>query len=100
MYYLNKGYAIIQLPEYLQSLFNYLKKEGKNNSVHGNKEGNPCMTTQYHKTDLSYAAAVQSTAIVQHNNTPLLHERVNSLELTVKNIERKLEEMMNLISLK
>ena len=100
MYYLNIGYAIIQLPEYLLSFFNYLKKKGKNHSVHGNKAGNPFITAQYNKTDLNYAKTVQSTAIVPHNYAPLLHERVNSLELTVKNIERILEEMMNLISLK
>ena len=75
MYYLKIGYAIIQLPEYLLSLFNYLKKKGN-------------------------AKTAKSTVTVKSNDAPILHERVNSLELTVKNIESKLEEIMNLISLK
>ena len=75
MNYLKIGYAIIQLPEYLLSLFNYLKKKGN-------------------------AKTVKSTVIVKPNDAPILHEKVNTLELTVKNIESKLEEIINLISLK
>ena len=100
MYYLNKGYAVIQLPEYLLSLFNYLKKKGKSHTMNGSKGGHSVITTQYNKTGLSYAKTEKSTVIANHYDIPILHEKVNSLEFTVKNMESKLEELINLISLK
>lgn len=92
MFCLNKGYAIIQLPEYLLSLFNYLKKKGKHHSIRGNKAGNSVTTTQYNKTELSFGNTTNSTAIGNHNDALNLLERMNSLEKAVKNMERKLEQ--------
>ena len=100
MYYFDKGYAIIQLPEHLQSLFNNLKKKGKNHSIYGKRAGGSFIPNQHNKTELSYANTAKSTVIVKRNDAPNLHQRVNSLELAVKNIESKLEEIIHLISLK
>ena len=79
MYFFDKGYAIIQLPEYLLSVFNYLKKNN---------------------TDLKYGKTAKSTVIVKPNDEIILHERVNHLESTVKTVESKLEEIIHLMSLK
>ena len=79
MYYSHKGCAIIQLPEYLLSVFNYLKKNN---------------------TDLKHGKTVKSTVIVKPNDELILHERVNHLESTVKTVESKLEEIIHLMSLK
>ena len=100
MNYFKIGCAIIQLPEYLLSLFNYLKKKEKNHSIYGNKGGHSFITTQYNKSEPNYAKSAKSTVIANHIDVPILDERVNSLEFTVKNIESKLEEIINLISLK
>ena len=97
---MNEGYAIIQLPDYLLSLFNYLKKKGKNHSIYGNKPDDSVITTQYNRTELTYANTAKSTAIFKHNNGHNLHERMDILELSMKNLESKLEEIINLISLK
>ena len=98
---MNKGYAIIQLPEYLQTLFNYLKNKGKNHPLYGNKADDIDISTHYNKTKLNYAKTGKSlsTVTVKPNDAPLLDERVNSLELTVKNIESRLEKIKNSISL-
>ena len=95
-----KGYAVIQLPEYLLSLFNYLKKIVKTHLLYGNKASDLEISTQGNKTELSYAKTSTSTVIVQPKDAPLLHERVTSLQLTVNNIQSELEEISNLISLK
>ena len=88
-----KGYAVIQLPEYLLWLFNYLKKRVKKHFLYVNRAMDSDITTQCNKT-------VTSKVIVKPKDAPILLERVNSIELTVKNIERELEEIRNLISLK
>ena len=100
MYFFDKGYAIIQLPEYLLSLLNYLKKKGKNHAIYGNKSGDSVITTQYNKTELNYASTSKSTAIIKRNKAPNILKRVNSLELAVRNIQGKLEEIIYLTSLK
>ena len=88
------------MPEYLLSLFSYLNKKVKTHHLFGSKSSDSDITTQYNKTELSYAKTSTSTVIVKHKDAPILLERVNSIELTVKNIERELEEIRNLISLK
>ena len=72
----------------------------KTHHLFGSKSSDSDITTQYNKTELSYAKTAKSTVIVQPKDAPILHERMNILELTVKNIESKLEEMNNLIPLK
>ena len=90
-----KGYAVIQLPECLLSLFNYLKKKWKNHILYGNTAGDSDITSQSNKTELNYAKTAKSTVIIRPNDATLLHERVTSLELTVKNIESRLDEIIN-----
>ena len=89
MYYLNKGYAVIQLPEYLLSLCSYLKKKGKNHLLYGNKANDSDITTQYSTIELNYAKTARSTVTVEPNDAPTLQERVTSLEISMKNIESK-----------
>ena len=88
-----KGYAVIQLPEYLLWLFNYLKKRVKKHFLYVNRAMDSDITTQCNKT-------VTSKVIVKPKDVPLLHERVTSLQLAVKNIQSELEEISNLVSLK
>ena len=88
------------MPEYLLLLFNYLNKQVKNHLLDGYKANDSDITTQYNKTERSYAKTSTSTVIVKPKDAPLLHKRVTSLKLTVKNIQSELEEISNLISLK
>ena len=91
MYFLNKGYAIIQLPEYLLSLFNYLKKKGKNHLLYGIKANDLNITAQYSTTELNYTKTAKPLVTLKPNDAPTLQERLTSLELSVKNIESKLK---------
>lgn len=100
MYYLYKGYTVIQLPECLLSIFNYLNKKWKYHILYGSKACDSDITSLYNKTELNNAKTSKSTVTIKPTNAPMLHERVNSLESTVNNIESKLEEIINAMGLK